>query len=199
MSIVNYNNVSLKTWLIEKVTESCSFLMWYDGLPLKLRYQGLLLQLLKGEVLPNCSVLVTSRPSATSDLLQACSPQIQKHREILGFTQEYVKDYASSVFSSQPEMLDDFLIYISASENPAINSLKYIPLNAAIIVHTYKNYWVWRRYEGGGGLEPPPPPPYFWPANFFTNRFRVCFMLEIEFCVLKTLEPPIEKHLPTPL
>ena len=111
----------------------------YDELPRSLRHQGLLLKLLKGEVLPNCSVLVTSRPSATSDLLTACSPQIQRHVEILGFTQECVKDYASSVFISEPEMLKDFLTYISASQNPAINSLMYIPLNAAIIVHIYRN------------------------------------------------------------
>ena len=110
----------------------------YDELPIKLRHQGLLLKLLKGEVLPNCSVLVTSRPSATSDLLTACSPQIQRHVEILGFTQECVKDYASSIFSEQ-EVLKEFLTYISASQNPAINSLMYIPLNAAIIVHIYRN------------------------------------------------------------
>ena len=111
----------------------------YDELPCSLRKQGLLLKLLKGKVLPNCSVLVTSRPSATSDLLLACSPQIQRHVEILGFTQECVKDYASSVFCSEPEVLKDFLTYISASQNPAINSLMYIPLNAAIIVHIYRN------------------------------------------------------------
>ena len=111
----------------------------YDELPLKLRHQGLLLHLLKGEVLPSCSVLVTSRPSATGDLLMACSPQIQRHVEILGFTQICVRDYASSVFSSEPEVLKDFMTYISASKNPAINSLMYIPLNAAIIVHIYRN------------------------------------------------------------
>ena len=111
----------------------------YDELPHSLRHQGLLLKLIKGKVLPKCSILVTSRPSATSDLLLACSPQIQRHVEILGFTQESVKDYASSVFSSEPELLKDFLTYISASQNPAINSLMYIPLNAAIIVHIYRN------------------------------------------------------------
>ena len=111
----------------------------YDELPRSLRHQGLLLKLLKGKVLPNCSVLVTSRPSATSDLLMACSPQIQRHVEILGFTQKCVKDYASSVFCSEPKVLKDFLTYISASQNPAINSLMYIPLNAAIIVHIYRN------------------------------------------------------------
>ena len=89
----------------------------YDELPHSLRHQGLLLKLLKGEVLPNCSVLVTSRPSATDDLLMACSPHnIRRHVEILGFTQECVRDYASSVFVSEPEALKDFLTYISASQ-----------------------------------------------------------------------------------
>ena len=74
----------------------------YDELSCSSRDQGLLIKLLKGEVLPDCSVLVTSRPSATTDLLTACNPQIKRHIEILGFTQECVKDYASSVFVSEP-------------------------------------------------------------------------------------------------
>ena len=111
----------------------------YDELPINLRHQELLTKLLKKEVLPECSVLVTSRPSATRDLFRACRPQIQRHVEILGFNQKSVEDYASSVFFSQPEALKDFLVYISASNNPAINSLMYIPLNAAIIVEIYKN------------------------------------------------------------
>ena len=110
----------------------------YDELPVGLRRKGLLLKLVKGEVFPDCSVLVTSRPSATRDLYMACSPQIQRHVEILGFTQECVESYARSIFFSDPKMLNDFLTYISASENPAINSLMYIPLNAAIIVHIFK-------------------------------------------------------------
>ena len=36
-------------------------------------------------------------------------------------------------------MLSDFLTYISASSSPAINSLMYIPLNAAIVVDIYRN------------------------------------------------------------
>ena len=110
----------------------------YDELPIGSRYLGLLFKLLKGEVLPKCSTLVTSRPSATEDLYMACSPQIQRHVEILGFTQESVKDYAASIFFAETE-LKEFLHYVSASESPAINSLMYIPLNAAIIVHIYRD------------------------------------------------------------
>ena len=111
----------------------------YDELPLKLRHQGLLLKLLNGEILPKCSILVTSRSSATKDLHMACSPQILRHVEILGFTQECITEYADSIFSAEHETLKDFLLCISPSINPIINSLMYIPLNAAIIVHIYRN------------------------------------------------------------
>ena len=96
-------------------------------------------KMLQGKVLPKCSILVTSRPSATKDLHKACSPQIQRHVEILGFTQESIKEYAASIFSAEPKVLQNFLIYISPSVNPVINSLMYIPLNAAIIIHIYRN------------------------------------------------------------
>ena len=111
----------------------------FDELPSSLRHSGLMIDLITGHALPKSAVIVTSRPSATTDLLRSCSPQVQRHIEILGFTQECVKEYASSVFSSEPKLLDDFLTFISASSNPAINSLMYIPLNAAIIVELYRN------------------------------------------------------------
>ena len=103
----------------------------FDELPSSLRCDGLLINIITGRDLPKSTVIVTSRPSATADFLSSSDLQVQKHVEILGFTQECVEKYASSVFSSEPEMLSDFLTYISASSSPAINSLIYIPLNAA--------------------------------------------------------------------
>ena len=113
----------------------------YDELPLELRHKptALLSRLLNGRSLPKCTVVVTSRPSATDDLYQMYRPQIHRNVEILGFTQECIKDYAYSILSSQPDVLEDFMSYISASENPAINTLMYIPLNAAIIVEIYSH------------------------------------------------------------
>ena len=110
----------------------------FDELPVSLRNRGFLFRMLQGKVLPKCSLLVTSRPSATKDIYMACSAQIRRHIEILGFTQECVEKYAKSIFSSE-SILNDFKTYVSASKNPAINSLMYIPLNAAIIVHIYRN------------------------------------------------------------
>ena len=113
----------------------------FDELPVHLRCDGFLIELIQGHVFPKCTVLVTSRPSATSDLMRVCRPQIKKRVEILGFTEECVKEYATSVFSSKPKILEGFLTYISAYKNPAINSLMYVPLNAAIVVEIYRNSW----------------------------------------------------------
>ena len=109
----------------------------FDELPKQLQRKGFLLNLIQGWVLPESTILVTSRPSATGELLTSCRPLIQKHVEVLGFTQERVEAYAKSIFSSEPEKLEKFKAYISASKNPAINSLMYVPLNAAIIVEIY--------------------------------------------------------------
>ena len=109
----------------------------FDELPKALQEKGFLLNLIKGLVLPASTVLVTSRPSATAELLTSCRPQ--KRVEILGFTRESVEAYARSIFSSDPTKLEKFLAYISISNNPAINSLMYVPLNAAIIVQIYQH------------------------------------------------------------
>ena len=146
MKVQNISNISQlfcqyesedKKSLVEEVAKSQGrdmlfILDGFDELPKSLQEEeSFLLDLMKGRVLPASTVLVTSRPSATAQLRTSCSP---KHIEILGFTQESVEAYASSVFSSEPEKLTKFKAYISASKNPAINSLMYVPLNAAIIV-----------------------------------------------------------------
>ena len=109
----------------------------FDELPKALQQESYLLNLIKGLVLPASTVLMTSRPSATAELLTSCRPQ--KRVEILGFTRESVEAYAHSIFSSDPKKLEKFMAYISISNNPAINSLMYVPLNAAIIVQIYQH------------------------------------------------------------
>ena len=104
----------------------------FDELPASMRREGLLPGIIKGEVLPESIVLVTSRPTATTDL-SMLHPQIHRRVEILGFTQESIKDYTSSILSA--EILQDFLFYLSSS---MISSSMYTPLNAAIIVELYR-------------------------------------------------------------
>ncbi len=129
-----------KTRLVDEVSKTHGkgvlfILDGFDELPKTLQKKGFLISFIQGRPLPECTVLVTSRPSATAELLTNVRPQ--KRIEILGFTQESVEKYASSVFSSEPETLERFITYISASNNPAVNSLMYVPLNAAVIVEIF--------------------------------------------------------------
>ena len=110
----------------------------YDELPVSLRTDSLLARIMKGQSLPKCTLLITSRPSATQSLRSVCKREISKHVEVLGFTQQNIEEYARSVFGSESNELDEFLAYISISQNPAIRSLMYIPLNSAIVTNVYK-------------------------------------------------------------
>ena len=107
----------------------------FDELPDSVRTNGFLLRVIKGRVLPKSSILVTSRPTATRDLYIGSHPQVQRHIEILGFTQEHIREYASSILQSE-KILPDFLLYLESA--PMISSLMYVPLNAAIVIEIYR-------------------------------------------------------------
>ena len=109
----------------------------FDELPASLQKCSVFVKLIQGTYLSHCTVLVTSRPSATADLLSVARPQIHKQVELIGFTEAHVEQYAKAFFASQPDVLADFLTYIST--HPAIRSLMYIPLNSAITAETYSH------------------------------------------------------------
>ena len=106
----------------------------YDELPTHLRKDSFFVKLIRGTYLPRCTVLITSRPSASADLLYCIKEY--KHIEILGFTKEKIEQYAESMLNDQPGMLRDFLKYIS--DNLPIRGMMYIPLNSAIVLQIYK-------------------------------------------------------------
>jgi hypothetical protein len=133
----------LQQWVTYEVmfTEGRGVLFILDGFdefPDNYRSDNFLIKLIVGEYLPEATVIVTSRPSATARFLNH-EPPLKKCIEILGFTQEQVKEFASKAFSESKSELEGFLKYINASENPAINTLMYIPLNTVIVVDIYKN------------------------------------------------------------
>ena len=108
----------------------------FDELPIELRKGSFIVELIQGKHLPECTVVVTSRPSATAHFQSVCyHSRIDKHIEVLGFTQERIKQYAESMLAD-PYLLRDFLKYITV--NPAIHGMMYIPLNSAIVVEIYK-------------------------------------------------------------
>ena len=82
-------------------------------------------------LLPECTIILTTRPSAKSTLEIDFQPLVNKHLEIIGFPEEERVKYITEVFSKQPELQVNFLKYMF--NVPHIKSMMYIPLNCAII------------------------------------------------------------------
>ena len=108
----------------------------FDELPREQRQEGsVYIDLLKGRLLPEATIIVTSRPSLSADLRNLCQHNIHRHLEVIGFTKEDIKQFAESVFSG--DILAGFLSYITS--NPPIYSMMYIPLNAVIVALIYQD------------------------------------------------------------
>ena len=126
--------------VVDEILEGEGVLLILDGLDefpstLLKADNCLIRQLITGSCLPKATVVVTSRSSAKISF-KLCQPQVSKHIEIVGFTEEDRVKYAESVFSSQPKMLVHFLKYIFS--NPTIKTMMYIPLHCAIVAQIYE-------------------------------------------------------------
>ena len=87
------------------------------------------------QLLPECTIILTTRPVAKYTLRSICQPQLDKHVEIIGFTEKEKVRYITKVFSKEPELQVNFLKYMFLV--PHIKSMMYIPLNCAIIAQVY--------------------------------------------------------------
>ena len=88
------------------------------------------------QLLPECTIILTTRPVAKATLRSICQPRVDKHVEIIGFTEEERVRYITEVFSKEPELQVNFLKYMFLV--PHIKSMMYIPLNCAIIAQVYE-------------------------------------------------------------
>ena len=137
--LFHHDDISLQ-WSVTKEVIDCNgknvlfILDGFDELPSNLRRDSFFVKLIQGKHLPASTVLVTSRPSASAEILQSVNDY--KYIEVLGFTQNQVEQYAMSMLNDQPVVLEDFLKYIFV--NPAIRGMMYVPLNSAIVLHIYR-------------------------------------------------------------
>ena len=108
-----------------------------DELPSSLlSEESFLLEILQGISLPELTILVTSRPWAVQGLLERCDEQISRQIEILGFTKDDISRYVSCAFKTEERK--DFLQYLYT--HPQLETIMYIPLNAAFVVQIYKEF-----------------------------------------------------------
>ena len=108
----------------------------YDEFPVHLREASLIKDLISGLYLPGATIMVTSRPSATTELLCTCRRTVDKHIEVVGFSEKEISEYAESILKSQPTVLRNFFTFLSV--NPVVRGMMYNPLNSAIIIEVYR-------------------------------------------------------------
>ena len=123
-----------------KETQGSKVLLILDGwdeLRLSCRGEDMFFpRLLKGEILPNCSIVVTSR-SGPTDFIKHYIPD-SKLIEVLGFTQEQIKHYIRAYFKQvkNPKAGDD-LIKDLAELYPNVAKACYIAINLTIVCYVY--------------------------------------------------------------
>ena len=107
----------------------------FDEVSHRFHEDSVIKSILCKQLLPECTIILTTRPSAKATLRRVCQPQVDKHVEIIGFTEKERVRYITEVFSKEPEIQANFLKYMFLV--PHIKSMMYIPLNCAIIAQVY--------------------------------------------------------------
>ena len=107
----------------------------YDELPDDCRCQpSLFLELINGHLLPFATIIITSRPWATCDILKNFSARMYQHIEVLGFTKEQISLYIHYALLKKEAMdLENNL-----KKHVQVRMCMYIPLNSSIVVAVYK-------------------------------------------------------------
>ena len=132
----------------------------FDELPDSQRKENsIFLELILGQLLMHATIMITSRPWATGEIMRRMEHRIFQHIEVLGFTEDNVGKYVTSVFTGEGKKtasaidqsvggpdevseeakknIDDVMAYIG--KYPQIKACMYIPLNAAIVVSIYQD------------------------------------------------------------
>ena len=96
--------------------------------------QSLLYRLMLGKLLPQSTIIITSRPY-TSRSLQLPGI-VSRHIELCGFTQDQVKSCIHSEYSDSPQSAENLIQLLEARTD--IFKLCYVPNNLSIVMHIFR-------------------------------------------------------------
>ena len=136
-------NVAAHELAAELIATNGRGVLWvldgWDELPSHLQQRSIFRALIplkpkdyKERLLHECSVIVTSRPISSGDL----HPVVSSRIEVLGFTPEEQRQYFTECLMRDTKSLEALLEKIQ--ESPVVQSICYLPLNAAFVVHSFK-------------------------------------------------------------
>ena len=130
--------------VVESITacHGAGFAIWLEGwdeLCDSHKSDSVFSDLISGTLLPEATIVVTTRPSATGSLEDG---YITRRIEILGFTEEQMNEYVDRSFSCNNENVPtseskDFKMELKRVPN--LLTLAYIPLSLCILVHVFKS------------------------------------------------------------
>ena len=109
----------------------------FDEAPASKRtMDSIFVRLFTGQELPRATVILTTRPSASTGLHQFCNSVNSRRIEIVGFGKKEIDEYIQCAFSDEQSQ-SDFKEYLSLY--PHIHSMMYVPLNSAIVTRVYES------------------------------------------------------------
>ena len=110
----------------------------FDELPTWQRHEDSIYVRLITELLPDVTVLVTSRPIASRNLLPYVEAlNVSKRIEIVGFNSTRIDAYVREYFKDQNDTYVNFTVYYKS--NPVMENMMYIPLNCYILCMIYED------------------------------------------------------------
>ena len=104
----------------------------FDELPEELQKNGLIADILKREVLPQCGLVLSSRPHASKFFHSEATLIV----EILGFTEENRRHCIEQAFQGKPQKIKELSQYLD--DHLTINSLCFVPFNMIVLLFLHE-------------------------------------------------------------
>ena len=140
-SCINHHDSEVQTAVFQSIAQvngksTILILDGYDELPLELQANSIFASLLEGDLLPNSTIIVTTRSSSRKIVHNKIKSSRLRHIEVLGYAQEEIDLYIK-------EGLNDKRLTQAITghlqKNCYVKDLMYLPLNCAIIVYIFKS------------------------------------------------------------
>ena len=120
-------------YLFENGGKDVAFLLdGFDEFPSELQKTGLIAKILKRRLLPNCALVVSSRPHATAHLREQATIRV----DILGFTEIERNQFIQQALQDQPQSIKELTQYLE--DHFTISSLCVVPFNMVVLLFLYK-------------------------------------------------------------
>ena len=122
-----------KYLLNSKGQQLCIVMDGFDEYPNTLQKNSFIVNIIKGVILPEAMVVITSRPTATVSL----HDQVDRRIDILGLPKEERDKYIALTFKNSPEKKEELNKYLK--QQPVINGLCFVPLHLAILLYLFQH------------------------------------------------------------